>query len=547
MNFDFTSLNTKAPVRRSVGRPRNLAIRVIDFQKAEGDKATHIKGSIINPGREDDGKIVKIRMMQTHEGEAAYLALNRNANPETVKAAISKAYTAGGTLARPMIRDMMDPNSKVYAAPGGIVHFDRCTFAAKEGDVEVYKAHWLNVLASTPEIPSMIGKQAHINAYARTDNLTQTRRATAYAEVLHTDRAFPLTAETLPKLIGALANESKEGVFRRPALAVRGYPVGNPIPQFAKMIPTIYDKLKEKDPDTGNEFERQKAKPADEVVSILGGATRDYSAITNPDEAVHFKINDAILAVAIQAAKGLKDPAMLILPSDIPENASNSLRNMCKAVIDGDYVIEVIPVDRFSFGPAARDNVLKDIDSRIKTATDKAKAENKPAPAEWQVPNQYSRYTQRLTDEKGHFQGNETRYTASNFRFGLAKNGEMQVYKAVPHDISPYFSSLETVRTPATEEALTLAAKAAAEARRAAQQEANGGEPAPQQAAPAPQQAPARQETPAAQPAQEPTLTHPHEEEFSLDDMGGDFDHELDAMLRMSADSLASDYAEPKF
>lgn len=544
----FKNLNSTARKSHRPQRPENLTIRVTGYD-IKPDQPSFVTGIKVAPGAPDDGTAVRVRMMTIQEGAAAYMAMNRNANPEAVANQIRTLYTGSGVKTRPSIKDLVN-GSKLSTIEGGVVQFDRAQVAGKNADGSTdYKAHWLNVIARTPDVPVMVGqlsflKTAEFNQSGA--NGEQSKKFTGYAETVNTAGAVVLNqSNVLDTIKSVMHGEYEGGVARRPSALLRVIDNETKLPVTVQRLDTGFDIKEEVDYDTGEKHRKAVAWSGEKFLDQLIDG-REYPADANPAKVAETNLIDDILRVTVAKLTGT-EPKLSEHSKSNPAMMAE-LEGFGEAIASGSHSVEIIPVDRFIFGPAYRESLHQDHGKRVAKAAELAAQQSQQTGQQIQpkvIPFPFANFTNVERSPEGSVF--TPRLALANIQLGVARNNELQVYKATTFDAFPRFVTFDRIKTPVTSEALTALEQAEAAERRAAY---NRDQPPPhaqpQQQAQPQQEQTAQPQPPQEQPTQPPrTPQQPQEQLFddgaiNLSDFDADMD--LDLALANAGQSLNNEY-----
>lgn len=348
---------------------------------------------------------VRVRMMSVDEGVAVNLRAGGNA--DEVKAKLNKQYVGHDAAHRPRPAEINDPAQKVHCQTGGLLIFTRC-LKNEDGS---YRAHWVETLEKTPG-SGCEKNMVHVaidKVFDKADKKTVIG-TNVVADVAYTDKAVMLNQEnTLGTLQAAFANKDGD-VKRRPFVTLRlidantGAVVLTPARANAKYLETV-----RMDHDTGVEHTNYDADTAENSISRL------LSQEAGKGE------NALIVRGAMWALTGQAGEPDL---ADITDDAVKSdVHQIIAAIRSGAVVVEAIPGERLSAGPATRASILK------------ASGANPNNPINW--------YTKRNANGFA----TERRFADTFVTTALGKDGYRYFSKAVMVDCYPKPLPLEQIAT----------------------------------------------------------------------------------------------------
>jgi hypothetical protein len=352
------------------------------------------------------GESVRVRMMTVDEGVA--VNMKQGGDAEATKAKLTKQYVGTDAAHRPRPHEVNDPSQKVHCQPGGLLMFTR---ALKNEDGS-YRAHWVETMEKVPG-SGCENSMVHIGIDQIRDKEDRKKviGTNVTADIVYTEKAVMLnTDNVLPVLQASFANVDADGIKRRPFVSLRlieaatGTILLRPARASAKYVETT-----RKDFDSGIEHTNYDADTAEQSIARL--VTAD---VGKGDEAL-------IVRGAMWALTGQEGYPDL---SDIENpDAVGDVQQIVDAVRSGVIVVEGIPGERMSAGPATRASIIK------------ASEANPKNPMNW--------YAKR--NENGFV--TERRFVETFLTTAVGKDGYRYFSKALMADCYPKPLPLEKIAT----------------------------------------------------------------------------------------------------
>lgn len=413
--MQFNSLGTKAKnvsKKAKADLPFNVAMR-LEKVEVNPDKPGLFHGFDVRTGDP-----ITVRLMTIDEGVIVNKRVSEDA--EACKQRIHKQYAGTGEAHRPRPSEIANKDHKTHCQPGGLLMFTKC-MKNEDGTI---RAHWVDTLEKAPGA-GCDKKMAHIRVEDIRD--AQDRKkiigTQVVADVVSLEDATMLNKDNAVQTLMAVFNNRNGEEKRKPFAFFR---LVNPTNGAIVLPPAranaLYLEIEKNDPDTGETLTlREAAAPAETLANLM-----------SPQNVTQ----DGMIIRAALHGLGAGD--------DYPqyEGVTNQdvvkeLNMITDAVRSGQLLIETVPGERISAGPATRASIEKSVKNNPRNPIN-------------------SLYTVR--DDNGF--ATERRFAETYITTKLGKDGHRLFTKAVPADCYPKGLSMMKLATVNDHRANADAAKA---------------------------------------------------------------------------------------
>jgi len=400
--MQFNSLGKNAGAANKVAKkdvPVNLAVRLerIDIG---GDKPSQFQGFLVG-----SDEPVTVRMMTVDEG----VAVNQRKGEEyaQTKERLQKQYVGSGEVHRPRPAEVNNPNHKTHCAPGGLIMFTKC-MKNEDGS---YRAHWVDTMERTPGA-GCDKVMAHIRVEEIKDQVDRSKviGVQVVADVVDPGAAVVLNKGNVVETLSSVFANRNGDEKRKPFMFVRLIDSSNgKIVLPPARANAFYLAEKKRDADTGVEYTIREAASAEEsITNLMGGETATQDSMM---------IRAALFGMGSEPGyASFNDVSNPDLVSD--------LKSITDGVRSGALVVEVVPGERISAGPATRASIDKAVRSNP----------NNPINVLYSVRNENGYTTQR-------------RFCETYLATKIGKDGHRMFTKAVPADTYPQTHTIISLAT----------------------------------------------------------------------------------------------------
>lgn len=336
--MQFNSLKkgyVQQPKVKKADQPINLAVRL------ERIEVNTDRPSLFHGFEVATNEPVTVRMMSVDEG--VVVNLRKDEDRDACKTRLQSSYVGQGEKHRPRPSEIANPNHKTHCQPGGLLMFTKTL----KGDDGVYRAHWVETLENAPGAgcDSVMASIKIVEQKDPNDRTKVTGHVVA-ADIVNPDKAAILDKENvLPFLTSTFANRDGD-VKRKPFMLVRliNKEDGNLVLDPAR-INAKYDPVEINNPDAGMKYTAYEAATAMDSVKHLMRPDHD-----TPDGLV---VRAALFGLGKEPGYPAYDE------TKINADQLADLKQITDAVRDGLLIVEAIPGERISAGPATRASILK--------------------------------------------------------------------------------------------------------------------------------------------------------------------------------------------
>lgn len=393
--------------------PVNLAVR-LERIEIDADKGNFFHGMLV-----DGGEPVSVRMCTIEEGVKVNMRSGESVDECTAR--MRKQYVGNGESHRPKASEIASAEHKAHCQTGGLLMF---TKAMKNAD-GTYRAHWVDTIERAPGA-GCDKLMTHIQVEDRKDPLDKTKiiGTQVVADTIDLKAAVVLTRENAAQtLLSALANRNGD-VKLKPFFYARIIDAFSGKVVLQPRGSAQYDKKERKDADSGEVMEYREA--ADANVSL-----------TNIMSAENTGKDAAIIRAALHGINADTGYTADVDTAADPGVAAD-LKLLTEGVRAGALLIEVVPGQRISAGPATRASIIKNAKNNP----------NNPINTVYSVRNEHG-----FTKER--------RFCETYMTTRMGKDGHLLFTKAVPADSFPKALTIKALATVNDHKANAVAEAAA--------------------------------------------------------------------------------------